>query len=1686
MDKIQIIRFMLVSIIFLAVIVDPIISANIKNLRVDSKAADDLHTDAHRGGTKNAQNVIVVSHSKTKLKHANEADILKARVNTDPVILAYLYYYITSGTPSIPSGDVRLYGYVKVRDPYSRTSSGAYKTIQGILVDVWDQDSGEPYSDGYTPSGQFIISTRTDSQGAFCVVYDAFDWGELSNRDPVLQFYTDISNVVAIYDPSNRVYLYRMYNDYSNLGGGAYSLYIQGSYWTDPISGQQLYKNDATTVSYVTPPQSIVYVLGGPAGEIMLFAMLARDFAISVLGESSLPGLNITYPAQTSVYFYNTTDKRLWAAAATNYTEFFMAFAQFLLAQRSVLPSFERNYNFNVHTDPKTAWVVGWSIFLSEVIKRYYISSENFELRDLETLYDSDNSRNDFDVASSVAAVLWDLYDSSDDDQDGDGIGDSLSISISDIWYVVRTYKPTTIFEFINGLLSWRTDLSRTKVWELCWEHGINVDFVPPTKPEIININPQPSSTKWYNTSNVYIAWSQSTDSMSGIRCYMVRVYNYSSGSLFNWYGPYEQLYATIGLPSGVWSISVVAVDRAGNENESARKGPIQIDTIAPRILSYSPQIGTVFLDNATNNIVLSVVCSDQISGVERVLIRYSYGGTNWSDWIVASYISGEFRIVISASEWKPHVGKKLYWEAKCIDKAGNAVISQRFYVELVDDDPNPPEIVFPGNYITIYDSSNEDLVIWAVITDQESGVGSVTFIVYFQKYNVAITYNNNSIYWNGNTAYIIIPRNIWINYVGSAFSLEVIAYDKDNDWQGDAAVARSFITYGEILDDDIDGPVIHNVSVSEYLSSGTGDGIIEADEGLSIRISVSDPSGVNETIVIKIYSIVLVKQAQVLYTNGTLFELLLIIDTPLRAGDCDIEITIYDLDNDRESDSSFSVYCLRLSIREEEVIFSFNASEINALANETITIVFSAYRNDGGIIPLEGQKVYINVYNSSGLMHTIEIYYNGENSQVVVDLASLHAPAGYLRLEFCLNDTVFKSKSNIVWVHVWLLTSITISLSTNSPVWSETVVAQIILVDMFGDPVSNAYVYLSYGGEILAEGYTDRSGKAIINWAVNLPEGEYEIRVAFDGDSVRSYYPSEIFVAVSVSKAHLVIQSSDATIVFSDGGTICANVSTELGVPVNAYAEVYVVINDDIYLLGGNYSLSGRLVVRILSSSYPKWLTPGEYVYIIMIYESDKFYEASLARNLIVEKDVLKGVDISTNASIIEWGDSLLIKIHAFDDDYCSIVQGIANITIVSGNTVLCKILEVKDGTAVLSVNTNMFIPLQQIAIIVKVWSDLYVGEACYTYYVYVCKERAMVYSNSYTWTVTYQHSSELLILLTDNDGEEVIDDSGQVFVVISGLYTIYNGTLKPQIRLAYPFYVDFLPGTYYLEIQLMSNFYELVYSPKITLVIEAISTEIIATLSPQMVEYGDFIEIYVILIDQDNKTLAGIPISIYLSNGSNVKYPVVTTITDENGTAKIIVRMSFKPGEYVLIIQSSATSIHASSSFETQLTILEEDLNAQVYVPSVLEIGNAARIKVYITDNDNEPVAGVIVSIIVGDRLLVRTIYNGPLEIIWVPDSHGEHLIKVEVLGNGHYKDKSLSKLIEVKPAREAGLMYGLIVLGTFSCVGAIFVALRKFIARSRFSVHEKAAPVTGEISYEEIEKEFLEIFESEELDL
>lgn len=786
----------------------------------------------------------------------------------------WLYYTIEyyDGTliADPASGNGKIYGKVTVYDRYS--IGNKYRTVGGLFLNAYDIDGQQPYNfpyinpsdtGGSTSDWDRLGWTTTSPSGIFELEFGNTDglWGAYGTQDVFIHFFTNISGEVIIENTSGYVYQYRMWDDIPDVpSGDAVTIWVNGTevdtnvYANDrTLDGNQWrYSNDQNKI--------ITYILSGPLADIYVVTKLAHDFMVNTVSIDP-PEVYVYYPTSASNAYYNPNDGRIYVPQGDtiNYTELFMAYGQFLLDKYADLapPYFEADYSFESHKNTTTAWVNGWSLFFAEAVKKYwnnyYIYNGSFSRKDLESVYDSDGEKNDEDVIRAVAGILWDIMDSNNDDQDNDTIGDSLNYGFSEIWNVITKYKPWDVFEFANSFIQ-EYSVNSTKMWELCWENGVNLDDVPPTQPNITSY--LPDINVWKNQSWIWMEWVSCYDQnqMSLLAGYKILVKDKNNITKKTILLNKAQLEVNLTLGSGTWQIYLIAYDRAGNENVTTL-GYFQLDTRLPSYYRVYPYDGDVIYDNESGSIVLMIDWFDTPSGVNATYIRYKFGenGT-WSNWFLAQFDGIRFyELEISENVWKdPNVWGNnsqivLYWESKCIDNASNLAFSEIFEVILVDDDSTPPTVLYPDTSLVIYDNSSDDYVVWVEIEDF-SEIYNVTFEIWFE--DAVYLYDNDSIQSNGTKYYVVIPRAIWENYVRCKVYITIYAWDNDRDRVGDRKlkfVERREI--GEIRDDDNDPPMI--LEVYSYEGPLGSDSLIETDEQLYLVIKVYDESGIKPMIIV-------------------------------------------------------------------------------------------------------------------------------------------------------------------------------------------------------------------------------------------------------------------------------------------------------------------------------------------------------------------------------------------------------------------------------------------------------------------------------------------------------------------------------------------------------------------------------------------------------------------------------------------------------------------------------------------------------------------------------------------------------------------------------------------------------------------------------------------------------------------
>ena len=136
------------------------------------------------------------------------------------------------------------------------------------------------------------------------------------------------------------------------------------------------------------------------------------------------------------------------------------------------------------------SWTEGWPNFFALVLTSLHDATDGIGTNRLFNIADAESYERPFafpgledQTEGIVAAILWDLFDTVDDDQEAQGPGrrDRMSLSFAELWQVVREFDPSrdpehnhpvSIHEFYDGLRALRPELSNA-VAEVFGEHNI-------------------------------------------------------------------------------------------------------------------------------------------------------------------------------------------------------------------------------------------------------------------------------------------------------------------------------------------------------------------------------------------------------------------------------------------------------------------------------------------------------------------------------------------------------------------------------------------------------------------------------------------------------------------------------------------------------------------------------------------------------------------------------------------------------------------------------------------------------------------------------------------------------------------------------------------------------------------------------------------------------------------------------------------------------------------------------------------------------------------------------------------------------------------------------------------------------------------------------------------------------------
>lgn len=243
-------------------------------------------------------------------------------------------------------------------------------------------------------------------------------------------------------------------------------------------------------------------VIGRDDAEIpRVHNLLMRAHDLMRAAGEKLPQVNVRLNATGSFYIDAFSDLHLEPNAG-----FDMEFAVFheyghhvlTKASESPAPDYDNGLcDFNgpghcifVPEKGVVSWTEGWPNFFALVLTSLHDAEDRIGENPLFNIAEAESYERPFafpgqedQTEGIVAAILWDLFDTVDDDQEAQGPGrrDRMSLSFAELWQVVRDFDPSrdpehnhpvSIHEFYDGLRALRPELSNA-VAEVFGEHNI-------------------------------------------------------------------------------------------------------------------------------------------------------------------------------------------------------------------------------------------------------------------------------------------------------------------------------------------------------------------------------------------------------------------------------------------------------------------------------------------------------------------------------------------------------------------------------------------------------------------------------------------------------------------------------------------------------------------------------------------------------------------------------------------------------------------------------------------------------------------------------------------------------------------------------------------------------------------------------------------------------------------------------------------------------------------------------------------------------------------------------------------------------------------------------------------------------------------------------------------------------------
>ncbi len=285
-------------------------------------------------------------------------------------------------------------------------------------------------------------------------------------------------------------------------------------------------------------------------------------------------------------------------------------------------------------------------------------------------------------VEGSVAAIMWDLLDGNSASDFPAWMacmyGDFVNDIYSDMWYVLRIYRPGDMNDFWTHC---NASIVNAALWGDFYHQRMSMDASAPSNPTGVTSTPAPNV--WTNDNTIDATLSGATDNLAGVWRYF---YSFTSSPQDPGTSTYSlsAVLPSTAVSEGTWYLNSRACDRADNRPAGYFSSqPFKIDLTAPSNPNSYTSSHTINVWSSDTTIAVSWSGAyDAMSGVYGYSVAWDTSASSLPDITIDTTSASAVSPSLADGSWYVHIRTR--------DNAGNWATSA-FHVGPFKIDSMPP-----------------------------------------------------------------------------------------------------------------------------------------------------------------------------------------------------------------------------------------------------------------------------------------------------------------------------------------------------------------------------------------------------------------------------------------------------------------------------------------------------------------------------------------------------------------------------------------------------------------------------------------------------------------------------------------------------------------------------------------------------------------------------------------------------------------------------------------------------------------------------------------------------------------------------------------------------------------------------------------------------------------------------------